>query len=89
MFDGDDVTTRSTSYRIARGMAIVPENRRLFGPMTVLENLEMGAYLRGGGEREDFDRVYSTLPAPRTSGGASSRGRSPAASSRWWRWDVR
>jgi branched-chain amino acid transport system ATP-binding protein len=62
MFDGDDVTTRSTSYRIAKGMAIVPENRRLFGPMTVLENLEMGAYLHGGGKREDFDRVYSTFP---------------------------
>ena len=29
----------------------MPENRRLFAPMTVLENLEMGAYLRGGGRR--------------------------------------
>src|SRR5262249_20266671 len=38
-FDGEDVTQRSTSYRIGRGMAIVPENRRLFAPMTVLENL--------------------------------------------------
>src|SRR5439155_14031006 len=55
---GEDVTRRPTSYRIARGIAIVPENRRLFSPMTVLENLEMGAYLRGGGDREDFDRVY-------------------------------
>ena len=62
LFDGDDVTTRSTSYRIAKGMAIVPENRRLFGPMTVLENLEMGAYLHGGGKREDFERVYSIFP---------------------------
>ena len=44
-FSGEDVTKRSTSYRIRQGMAIVPENRRLFGPMTVLENLEMGAYL--------------------------------------------
>ena len=43
-------------------MAIVPENRRLFGPMTVLENLEMGAYLHGGGKREDFERVYSIFP---------------------------
>ena len=31
-------------------MAIVPENRRLFAPMTVLENLQMGAYLHGGGD---------------------------------------
>jgi branched-chain amino acid transport system ATP-binding protein len=61
-FAGEDVTDRVTSYRIARGMAIVPENRRLFGPMTVLENLQMGAYLKGGGTKEDFDRVYSLFP---------------------------
>jgi branched-chain amino acid transport system ATP-binding protein len=61
-FAGEDVTSRSTSYRIGKGIAIVPENRRLFGPMTVLENLEMGAYLRGGGKKEDFDRVYELFP---------------------------
>jgi branched-chain amino acid transport system ATP-binding protein len=61
-FDGTDVTGWSTSRRIAHGMAIVPENRRLFGPMTVLENLEMGAYLRGAGRKQDFDRVYSLFP---------------------------
>ena len=61
-FAGENVTVRSTSYRIAKGMAIVPENRRLFGPMTVLENLQMGAYLHGGGSREDFERVYSLFP---------------------------
>jgi branched-chain amino acid transport system ATP-binding protein len=61
-FNGEDVTTRSTSHRIGRGMAIVPENRRLFAPMTVLENLEMGAYLHRGGRKEDFDRVYSLFP---------------------------
>jgi len=61
-FRGEDVTRRSTSYRIRKGMAIVPENRRLFAPMTVLENLEMGAYLYGGGSKEDFDRVYDLFP---------------------------
>ncbi len=62
-FDGEDLTARPTSYRIARGIAIVPENRRLFAPMTVLENLEMGAYLRPGREfQEDLDRVYSLFP---------------------------
>jgi branched-chain amino acid transport system ATP-binding protein len=63
-FDGDDVTERRTSYRIASGMAIVPENRRLFAPMTVLENLEMGAYLtkEGQGRKEDFERIYSLFP---------------------------
>jgi branched-chain amino acid transport system ATP-binding protein len=61
-FRGEDVTARTTSYRIRRGMAIVPENRRLFGPMTVLENLEMGAYLAGSGRKEDFERVYTLFP---------------------------
>jgi branched-chain amino acid transport system ATP-binding protein len=61
--DGEDVTERPTSYRIARGIAIVPENRRLFAPMTVYENLEMGAYLRGrDGFDEALERVYGLFP---------------------------
>jgi branched-chain amino acid transport system ATP-binding protein len=63
-FRGENVTGRNTSYRIRQGMAIVPENRRLFGPMTVLENLEMGAYLIRDtkGRKEDFERVYTLFP---------------------------
>ena len=61
-FDGEEVTARTTSHRIRRGMAIVPENRRLFAPMTVRENLEMGAYLYNGGSKEDYERVYSLFP---------------------------
>jgi len=49
-FDGEDVTGRPTSYRIGKGMAIVPEN------------LEMGAYLHGGGKDEDWERVYTLFP---------------------------
>jgi branched-chain amino acid transport system ATP-binding protein len=61
--DGEDVTERPTSYRIARGIAIVPENRRLFAPMTVYENLEMGAYLRGrDGFDEALERVFGLFP---------------------------
>ncbi len=60
---GENVTRMATAHRITRGLAIVPENRRLFGPMTVLENLEMGAYLRPRADlREDLDRVYSIFP---------------------------
>ena len=59
----EDVTGYTTARRIERGMAIVPENRRLFGPMTVLENLEMGAYLRPRADlSDDLDRVYETFP---------------------------
>lgn len=61
-FDGIDVTDKSTSFRIAQGMAIVPENRRLFAPMTVLENLEMGAYLREDDTAEDLAKVYELFP---------------------------
>jgi branched-chain amino acid transport system ATP-binding protein len=61
-FGGEEVTDRSTSYRIQKGMAIVPENRRLFAPMSVVENLQMGAYLHGGGTKEDFERVYELFP---------------------------
>jgi branched-chain amino acid transport system ATP-binding protein len=63
-FRGEEITGRTTSYRIRQGMAIVPENRRLFGPMTVLENLEMGVYLNrdGKGRKEDFERVYTLFP---------------------------
>lgn len=45
-FEGEDVSQRSTSYRVEHGMAVVPENRRIFGEMTIRENLLMGAYLR-------------------------------------------
>jgi branched-chain amino acid transport system ATP-binding protein len=58
-----DVTRASTARRIELGLAIVPENRRLFGPMTVFENLEMGAYLRPRADlREDLDRVFTLFP---------------------------
>jgi branched-chain amino acid transport system ATP-binding protein len=60
---GEDVTALPTARRIKRGLAIVPENRRLFGPLTVRENLELGAYLRGRADlREDYERVYGLFP---------------------------
>jgi len=61
-FDGRDVTRNGTPKRIAAGMAVVPENRRVFAPMTVLENLEMGAYLRSDDLADDFARVYDLFP---------------------------
>ncbi len=63
-FRGERVHDRSTSYRIERGMAVVPENRRIFGPMTVWENLQMGAYLRNdrAGIQADLERVLALFP---------------------------
>jgi branched-chain amino acid transport system ATP-binding protein len=68
-FLGEDVTASATSRRIALGMAIVPENRRLFAPLTVEENLELGAYLRDGGiddAREEVFRLFPRLRERRT-----------------------
>ncbi len=63
LLDGEDVTQHKVPDRIARGMAIVPENRRLFGSMTVYENLELGAVLRDGSTfKEDLDRVHTLFP---------------------------
>ena len=50
-FDGADVTGETISARVARGMVLVPEGRRLFNDMTVRDNLELGGYLRGARER--------------------------------------
>ena len=57
------MTGKPTAHRVARGLAIVPENRRVFAPMTVLENLQMGAYLRPRADlKEEFERVYGLFP---------------------------
>jgi branched-chain amino acid transport system ATP-binding protein len=63
MIDGEDVTRCAVAERIARGLAIVPENRRLFGYMTVRENLELGAVLRSGESLDaDFERIHTLFP---------------------------
>jgi branched-chain amino acid transport system ATP-binding protein len=60
---GEDVTSWPVPQRIANGLAIVPENRRLFGDMTVLENLELGATLGDPSTfDEDLDRVHTLFP---------------------------
>jgi branched-chain amino acid transport system ATP-binding protein len=62
-FGGDDVTGCGVPERISRGMSIVPENRRLFGDMSVRENLELGAVLRDGSTfDEDLERVHTLFP---------------------------
>jgi branched-chain amino acid transport system ATP-binding protein len=63
LLGGKDVTQWPVPQRISAGVAIVPENRRLFGQMTVRENLELGAVLRGGEKLDDdFDRVHTLFP---------------------------
>jgi branched-chain amino acid transport system ATP-binding protein len=64
VFEGQRINTLPTAARVRLGIAPVPEARRLFPRMTVLENLEMGAYTRTDKENfaEDLDRVYSLFP---------------------------
>ena len=47
---------------VARGLALVPEGRRIFLQMTVQENLEMGAYTQSGKIEEDLEQVYAQFP---------------------------
>ncbi|MDF1543191.1 MAG: ABC transporter ATP-binding protein [Anaerosomatales bacterium] len=64
LFDGQVINNVRTAERIKRGIATVPENRRLFPHLTVLENLEMGAYTRRDTEgiAADLERVYEIYP---------------------------
>jgi branched-chain amino acid transport system ATP-binding protein len=63
LIDGEDVNRWTTAQRVASGVTMVPENRRLFKRMSVRENLEIGAYLRPGADlSEDLDRVFDLFP---------------------------
>ncbi len=63
LLDDQDVTSWPVPQRIGKGLAIVPENRRLFGQMTVQENLELGAVLRGRDKLDDdFARIHELFP---------------------------
>ena len=63
-FDGQDITALPTPQIIARGIGSVPEARRLFGAMTVRENLLMGAYARSdrAGIAQDYERMLTLFP---------------------------
>jgi branched-chain amino acid transport system ATP-binding protein len=64
LFEGRSLAGISTAERVRRGIAPVPEARRLFPRMTVYENLEMGAYTRRKGPEfdEDLERVFALFP---------------------------
>jgi branched-chain amino acid transport system ATP-binding protein len=63
-FQGDDVTRTPAHEVVRRGISQSPEGRKLFPRMSVIENLEMGAFQRvdRAGMKEDMDRVYSLFP---------------------------
>jgi branched-chain amino acid transport system ATP-binding protein len=64
LFDGDDITGLRPDQVLRRGLAYVPQGRIVFPQMTVLENLEMGAYIEPDPRkiRAALDRVYALFP---------------------------
>ena len=62
--NGERIDGKPTKQIIAKGVAIVPENRRIFPRLTVLENLELGAYLRNDheGVKKDIEKVFELFP---------------------------
>ena len=67
LYHGEPINGMPTSERVRRGIAPVPEARRLFSKMTVYENLEMGAFTRSdpAAIQEDLERVYTLFPRVR------------------------
>ncbi len=61
-FMGEDITHTDAYRLVRRGLAHVPEGRRIFLEMSVEDNLEMGAYIHREVSREDLDLVYDLFP---------------------------
>ena len=59
---GDDITGLSPDRIVSKGITLVPEGRRVFPDLTVLENLKVGAYLRKDDLEEDIQWVYDLFP---------------------------
>ena len=79
-FEDAEITATSAEQRVARGISQVPEGRLIFPDMSVLENLELGAYLRTdkSGVSADLDKMFALFPVlaerQRQRGGSLSGG---------------
>ena len=61
-FRGDNITGRDSAVIVKKGITLVPEGRRIFPDLTVLENLKVGAYLRSDDIAGDIQWVYELFP---------------------------
>ena len=61
-YNDEDITGMHTNDIVARGITLVPEGRRIFPNLTVLENIKIGAYMRKDSLNDDIDWVYSLFP---------------------------
>ena len=62
ILEGKDITAQPPDAIVTQGITLVPEGRRVFADMTVLENLKIGAYLRHDNLDEDLKWVYDLFP---------------------------
>lgn len=61
-FNDEDITGKDPTYIVSKGLMMVPEGRRIFPNLTVLENLKIGAYLRNDDLEKDIEMVYGYFP---------------------------
>ena len=61
-FQDEEITCKDSNVIVSRGVTLVPEGRRIFPDLTVLENLKIGAYLRKDDLTEDLSWVYDLFP---------------------------
>ena len=61
-FQGEEITGKDPTSIVKRGITLVPEGRRVFADLTVLENLRVGAYLRKDDLSADIEMVYGLFP---------------------------
>ncbi|MDD2396671.1 MAG: ABC transporter ATP-binding protein [Tissierellia bacterium] len=62
LFQNENILGKDTIDIVAKGITMVPEGRRVFVNLSVLENLKVGAYLRSDGIEDDIKRVYELFP---------------------------
>ena len=62
LFEGEELVGKTSDYIVSKGITLVPEGRRVFPNLTVLENLKIGGYLRKDNLNADIEYVYSLFP---------------------------
>jgi branched-chain amino acid transport system ATP-binding protein len=62
IFNGEELVGKDTTSIVSKGITLVPEGRRVFADMTVLENIKIGAYLRKDDLADDIAWVYDLFP---------------------------
>ena len=62
VFQGENIAGKDTTSIVSKGITLVPEGRRVFADLTVLENIKIGAYLRKDDLSEDIKWVYDLFP---------------------------